>query len=228
MLTAFSICLIAAAISSPADEMRAAADDVQRLPPETRSAVRYLTVYPLPAANRPDAVKVISYVLNSVSQTRAVSQPELISPTLIRFSISQYAPRQDEFAAWYQAWEKLAEADPYFHLRTEVIAEATDTNHKSTAVTASFSDEHSKSNSLKIVTTDGGWADLSAAAQLHAATHSIGPLLRADYFIAQATTTPRYYEFTGIPDTENEFLKSLGVDRSAIDHLRECWRKFGR
>ena len=220
MLIALSICSIVAALSSPADEIRAAAADVQQLPPETRMAARYLTVYPIAAADRPDAVKVISYVLNSLSRTRAISQPVLISPTLIRFSIYQYAPRQEEFAAWYQAWEKLAGVDPYFHLQTEVIADATGVNHKSNAVAAPFFESHNKPNSLKIVTTDGGWADLSAAAQLRTATHSIGPLLRADYFIAQATTTPRYYEFTGIPDTENEFLKSLGVDRGVIDRLR--------
>ncbi len=31
---------------------------------------------------------------------------------------------------------------------------------------------------------------------------------------------PRYYEFAGIPATESEFLKSLGVDAATIDRLR--------
>ncbi len=66
------------------------------------------------------AYQTTSYVLNALSRTRAISQPVLVSPTLVRFSISQYAPRQEEFAAWFAAWEKLVEFDPYFHLRTEV------------------------------------------------------------------------------------------------------------
>ena len=73
---------------------------------------------------------------------------------------------------------------------------------------------------MKTVTTDGGWVDLQAAARLRAATRSAGALLRADYFVTQATIPPRYYEFAGVPESESEFLKSLGVDQKVIDRLR--------
>src|SRR6185436_11646045 len=75
-------------------------------------------------------------------------------------------------------------------------------------------------SAFQTVTLDGGWADLAAGAKLRANTNSIGAILRADYFIAQATTPPAYYDFAGIPSSENEFLKSLGVDREVIDRLR--------
>jgi hypothetical protein len=220
MLATLSICLGLMAITSPADEVRAAVVDVQRLPPEARLATRYLTLYSIAPAQRREAVQVVSYVLNALSRTRAISQPVLVAPTLVRFSISQYAPRQDEFAAWFGAWEKLAETDPYFHLRTEVLARFEDRNRKAEGNKASISASSGSSSDLKTVTTDGGWADPYAAAQLRAATHSTGALLRADYFLVQATTTPRYYEFSGVPGNENDFLKSLGVDRDVIDHLR--------
>jgi hypothetical protein len=44
--------------------------------------------------------------------------------------------------------------------------------------------------------------------------------LRADDFVARATVTPHYYAFAGVPATETEFLKSLGVDAATIDRLR--------
>jgi hypothetical protein len=72
----------------------------------------------------------------------------------------------------------------------------------------------------RIVTTDGGWTDLAAAERLRNATHSIGALLRADCFIANVTIPPRYYEFAGIADNENDFVKSLGLDRAVVDRLR--------
>ena len=99
----------------------AAAADVESLPTASQPSVRYLTLYAIEPAKRRQAFQTVGYVLNSIAQTRAISQPVLVSPTLVRFSIGQYAPRADEFAAWFVPWEKLAEADPYFHLRTEVV-----------------------------------------------------------------------------------------------------------
>ena len=161
-------------------------------------------------------------------RTRAISQPVQISPTLLRFNIAQFASQKDDFIAWLAAWEKLAEGDPYFHLRTEVLAKAEGGKGKADGTnaenhgspTASRSAFRVPNSALKTVTTDGGWVDLSAAARLRAASGSNGALLRADYFVAQATIAPRYYEFAGVPETENEFLKSFGVDQTAIDRLR--------
>jgi hypothetical protein len=209
------ILLLSAVFSiTPTDEMRAAAADVETLPAVARPSVRYLTLYAIDPAQRRQAFQTVSYVLNSIARTRAISQPVLVSPMLVRFSIGQYAPRADEFAAWFGAWEKLAETDPYFHLRTEVAV--------GSAKREPISSKQAKSQQLatKIVTTDGGWADLQAAARLRSATHSAGALLRADYFVTQATIPPRYYEFAGVPESENEFLNSLGVDQKVIDRLR--------
>jgi hypothetical protein len=205
---------------APADEMRAAAADVENLPITSRPSVRYLTLYAIEPSKRRQAFQTVDYVLNSLARTRAISQPVLVSPTLVRFSIGQYAPRADEFAAWFGAWEKLAETDPYFHLRTEVAVKAEFGRRKAEAAGSRNSAFRLPPSALKTVTTDGGWADLQAAARLRAATHSTGALLRADYFVTQATIPPRYYEFAGVPESESEFLKSLGVDQKVIDRLR--------
>ena len=207
------LSLAAVLAVSPADEMRAAAADVETLPAVARPSVRYLTLYAIEPDKRRQALQTVGLVLNSIAQTRAISQPVLVSPTLVRFSVNQYAPRPNEFAAWYGAWEKLSETDPYFHLRSEItIGSAKRETNPSKALKTPLA--------TKIVTTNGGWVDLQAAARLRAATHSTGALLRADYFITQATIPPRYYEFAGVPESEGEFLKSLGVDQKVIDRLR--------
>src|SRR5258708_945957 len=123
MLVLLPICFAVALCASPADEMRSAVADLQQQPPETRAGIRYLTLYSIDANDRADAIKVASYVLNSLSRTHAISKPVVVTPTLVRFSIAQYAPRSEEFTAWVGAWEKLAESDPYFHLRTQMIAD---------------------------------------------------------------------------------------------------------
>ena len=70
------------------------------------------------------------------------------------------------------------------------------------------------------MTLDGGWLDLAAVAKLRAASGSAGAVLRADDFVARAAATPHYYALAGIPPTEAEFVKSLGVNGATIDRLR--------
>ncbi|MCC7085947.1 MAG: hypothetical protein IT427_13170 [Pirellulales bacterium] len=214
------IFLIAVVAIAPADEVRAAAADVERLPHEAQAGVRYLTLYNIEPSRRMQALRVVNYTLNALSRTRTISHVTSISPTLVRFSVAQFAPRPDEFTAWFNAWEKLAESDPYLHLRTEVVEQGRGSRGEgqdTVNIHRSFLDSRS---SHLIVSTDGGWTDLAAAARLRSATHSIGALLRADYFVATVTAAPQYYELAGIPDNETDFVKSLGLDRNVVDRLR--------
>ena len=225
LLTLLAPALVLSAMSAlgqtPASELRAAVADLERLPPEVRPGVRYLSLYAVSPERRDETARVAGYLLNALSRTRAISRPDAVSPTLLRFSISSYIGNGQEFQAWSAAWEKLVEAEPYWHLRTEVAA---DTSRQSAG-----SRKQSGSSLLPpanrllptaTVTVDGGWTGLDAAAQLRAFTVSTGALLRADDFIARASASPDYYNFAGVPDTEEKFLKSLGVDPATIDRLR--------
>jgi hypothetical protein len=209
--------LLSAVLSTmPADEVRAAAADVGCLPREVQPGVRYLTLYNIEPQHRAETLQVVNYTLNSLSRARVISHVKPISQTLVRFSIAQYAPQAEEFTAWSAAWEKLAELDPYFHLRTEVAVKGRGLRDEGRENSSSLDPR----SSLLTITTDGGWADLAAAARLRTATHSIGAVLRADYFVANASVPPRYYEFAGIAANENDFVKSLGLDRKVVDQLR--------
>jgi hypothetical protein len=184
--------------ASPARELRAAVADCERLPAASRPGVRYLTVYNIPEADRPKTIRTCNAVLNFVSRERAMMRLQQVTPTLFRFSIAHVAADPHAYKVWVQQWEKIAEFDATFHLRTEVAY-------------------HGK---ISQVTTDGGWVGLDNAKRLATLTYSIGAVLRADYFVAAAATPPHYYELAGIPKTEAEFVKSLGLDQQTIDRLR--------
>ena len=96
----------------------------------------------------------------------------------------------------------MAGEDPYFHLKTQVLDPG--------------------SRQVKTVYTDGGWLDLAEAAELRASTQSGGAILRADYFLARATTTARggfYYQLAGVAEREADFYRQLGLDVATIGRL---------
>ncbi len=204
---------------SPASELQAAVADLERLPPETRAGVRYLSLLAIPEPRRVEARRVVSYTLNALSRVRTIAPPTAISSTLVRLSISNYVADGQQFAAWSAAWEKLAEADPYWHLRTEVLALSGPKSPARQAPTGRPQAADDK-NLLRQITIDGDWLDAALVARLKAGTLSSGGILRADDFIARATTSPLYYDFAGIPATQDEFLKTLGIDSATIDRLR--------
>lgn len=188
---------------TPASELHAAVCDCASLPAEQRASVRYLSLYAIAEHDRDECSGVLSYAVNSLSRTRRITGIHWVSDTLGRISISDYAPAADEFKAWYSAWEKCVELEPYWHIRTEILV-----------------GQKGKDAKTQTVTVDGGWVGLPDAQKLKLYTASNGAILRADYFIATALQTPRYYDFAGIPATEGEFVKSLGLQVEIIEKLR--------
>ncbi|HEX3997143.1 MAG TPA: hypothetical protein VHX65_01165 [Pirellulales bacterium] len=219
LVAVLAMFAITALAQTPESELRAAVADVEQLPAEVRPGVRYLSLYAIPAARRPAATQVVAYTLNSLSRTRAIFVPTTMSPTLLRFSISNFVTDGREFAAWSAAWEKLVESDPYWHLPTEVAVSSGPTDPTRQAPTPTKAAQAATAAALR-VTTDGGWVGLDQAAKLRSLTTSAGAILRADDFIARSTVPPAYYAFSGIPATETEFLKTLGVESETIERLR--------
>ena len=204
---------------TPATELAAAVADCRSLPVEARPVVRYLSLYNIEPSKRDDVARVASYAVNALSRTRTIVQPAKVSETLYRISIADYTASREEFRSWSTAWEATAELDPYWHLRTEVLASIA-TQRKLPTQSTSLRSQVPAKASTKIVTVAGGWTGLENATALQAMTGSIGGLLRADFFIFSALSSSRYYEFAGVPATEAEFLKSLGIDSKTIDRLR--------
>ena len=73
---------LSALAQSPESELRAAVADVERLPPDVRPGVRFLSLYAIPPERRAETAHALSYTLNALSRTRAIFRPTAITPTL--------------------------------------------------------------------------------------------------------------------------------------------------
>ena len=211
---------------SPASELASALADAEQIHAHDRATTRYLSLYAIPRDRRDEVAAVAGYTLNALSRSRAIVPPKRITDTLLRFNIEHYTTNQTETAAWLAAWEKIAQIDPYWHLRTEVISVGNALRgvpalpHVVTTSTRPTERHRGRSLQIETVTVPGGWTNLAVAARLQALTGSAGAVLRADHFITVATIPPRYYEFAGVAAKEADFLKSLGVDAKKIEQLR--------
>jgi hypothetical protein len=217
-------CGEAARGQSPAAELARAVADCEQLPAVERSGSRYLSLYALAREDRPRAIAVVSFVLNSVSRSRLLVRPRVVDATLLRFSLANYTTNEAERHAWFDAWEELAKVDPYWHLQTEV-AIAADSGPRLVAGGGKPAQIRApaplqSAAAIRTVTTDGGWVGLQNAARLKALTGSQGALLRGEWFVEKTAQPPAYYQFAGIPSTQAAWLKSLGIDAAAIDRLR--------
>ena len=236
VLCAVVACAAIAQGRPPAAAAAAALADLRSQPAGRRHTLRYLI-----AASDQEAV-AISYVLNAVSRSRLIVRPEVIdssqqavgdeegqrpfaghlSPTLLRIDLTDYAnPREPGTLAELQsAWEKLVEIDPYFHVQTQV-AVAVGNKHQAAGNKGRQAPGVSPvtNAAIKIVTVDGGWIPANVSRDLKLATASAGPVLRGDFFVAHASQAPHYYNFAGVPSTEDGLLKRLGIDRAQIDKL---------
>lgn len=184
---------------SPSSEAHAAYLDCAKVRAEAQPGCRYFTLYAVPKERRAETAKVLSYTLNALSRSRVITAPVWVSDTLARFSLVSYAPTAQEYIEWQKAWESLGQRDTSFGIITEIIDPTT--------------------KKFTITRVDGGWLP-NDYQKLKAATATNAPILRADWFIYHALTTPSYYQFAGVPATEGEFLKSLGLDAKVIAALR--------
>jgi hypothetical protein len=195
LLLTTAVPLLAA---SPASELAAAIDDLARnVAPDDWRTTRYVSFYHVPEKERATQRAVLAYVLNSVSRAATLVPLHVVggdATALVRIDLEDYRLPAE-------TWEALvADREPYWHLTTDVLEPVT--------------------KKRAIVYTDGGWVGLEAARRLRDRTGSGGAIVRGDWLIAKATTTPHYYQLAGIGATLAEWQKLVGVDAKAIVALR--------
>lgn len=195
-----ALILTLAVLTSPLDsEIAAASADAARLGPSAAQA-RYLTLYNVPEADRPELVAAVSLLVNSFSNVATIHRPVAVSPTLLRVDLSTYVRTAGDYRTLALAWDAVAASDPYLHLKTEVLDPRTQRR------TAVF--------------TDGGWVNLAEAAKLRALTGSAAGLLRADWYVATCCRPEAYHELAGIPKTLGEYLGARGISLKAANDLQ--------
>jgi hypothetical protein len=93
---------------SPASEQEAALIHSAKLSPEVACHTRYLTTYSVAEADRADYRKLADYWPNGLS-----TEPDRVKPT--RVSDTLYAIDLRDYGWSPETWEKLLDAEPWFH-----------------------------------------------------------------------------------------------------------------
>lgn len=211
--------------------------------------VRYISLYNYPRPIREKVAQSTAWVINSMSVKRQLRGPGyLLVPgtdgTLMRVVFS-------DFGWPGKAWDNLAElgsgpelkrqADPYFHFtieqggfeiqkveKTRQVARR-DGYGRTYYVNETYHEEKKVEVPNKKTFAAAPWLAMekehaklgSTIGGLALMCDSTNPILRADYFLANAFVTPRYYEFFGLKaqaqgGKEQDFRNIFGVDEKAV------------
>ena len=195
-----------AAVGSPAAAVRAAHADAVDLPYGVARQVRYLALYAVPEADREEVLRVLSFHCNSLSRESELAPPRVVGGGVVRINLLDYG--------WKAAtYDKLAEADPYFHEQVTVVKETPgryvyDAYGRGSWVAG-------KKQEVK-QTAAARWLPAQEMTDLIAWTQSPAPVLRADWFVAytavQADRKVGYYDLLSLGKKEADFQTLIGAD----------------
>lgn len=181
-------------VAVPRDAVGWAVADIVTVPEHSRRYQRYLWVPPWLDY---DAVRVTNYAINlSVgSKARSLTYPELVANGwLLRYDLRHLAPKEHDLARVIRVWDSHAFDDPFFHVPQVAIDAGKD------AIAAPHLDD-------------------DAYGVLLNETHSAAPILRADWFVAQALSTidgGRYYDWMGYRRSSRGELKPGETELKAL------------
>ena len=182
------------AIATPADAVGWAVADIMTLPASQRPYQRYLWV---PPWHTYDTVRVANYAINmSVgSHATTIQYPELVAGGwLLRYDLRRLAPKSHDLARVIRVWDTHAFDDPYFHVPRLAIDAGKD------AIAAPH-------------------LDAKAYDVLLEETHCAAPILRVDWFVAQALSTldgGRYHDWMGYRRKSRGELKQGETELTAL------------
>ncbi len=217
-------------LHNPADAVLHAVRDMETLPADARTYVRYLTLYNIPAKALATEIKVLNGHLQHLSREPDL-QPGYLVPgsggTLLRVNIQDYG--------WsVKTWEALANEDPYFHVDIVHGAGASTTATGKDVVnwpggiwpgdgkfyakdSFTFYQERPTVTKRAIAPLfTQSPAHVAALGKVVADTQSQVPILRADWFFNQTAAVvnrkTNYYTFLDMK-TQKDFEERIGFDR---------------
>jgi cytochrome c553 len=210
-----SLCLsFAAEVAAQSEVLAAVSADLRRLPEGARISARYLRLDNIPADDREKAYQAIAGHLQHLSTATDITPPAVVQGTagaLLRLNL-------DDYYIAAATWERLADADPYDHVKLNVT-------EPWPGGTWPGDGTHYAAGSFPYTRTISAFAPVGLPAEhkllLDVAymTHSRAPVLRADWFFnqtaAQQGRNPGYYDFLGIKDKKTfEALGGFDAKRS--------------
>lgn len=192
------------------DAVNFAVIDVANLPVEVRPYIRYLSLHNLPPAMWAAYSQTLDFTLLSLSRRRTLAfGTPVAGGALLRVNL-------DDYGLPNQAWDDLAEKgsgpvrvakkqdqpEPYFQVKTPAGRKVK--KRVKVNVPAYYGDD-GKTYDWRWEDREedapglahGPWINPTAVTTLSAALTTNHPVLRADWFLANATITPAYNELLG-------------------------------
>jgi len=202
---------------SPNDSVIAAAADAASIAdPDIRYATRYLSLHHIPAAERAAYMQTLDFILNSLSRRRAISYAQTVNGSngaVVRIFLDSYGINATAFenlairgSGPVRISTKRDQPEEYFATRKGETKKVTKQRQKKDAQgRLLFYDAGTpretpalEDYTEEVKTFSGSWFDPAAMLALQTAVKSEYPIIRADWFIANASLAPAYYELLGI------------------------------
>lgn len=197
--------------------------DLSRLTPELRARVRYLSLHNLPEADRVEAAQVLNGHCNSLSRESDLAPLQAVPGTaggLLRVHLDDYG--------WETAtWEKLAGADPWYHVQVETVEPwpgGVWRDEGKFYPAGAFTYKTTKGALAPWLIT--GPAGKQQIADVIGWTGSKAPIVRADWFFAQTAAQEGrrvgYYDFLGVKDQKGfeQLVRFDGKLAAKLEHRR--------
>lgn len=203
-------------VYTPNDCILFALHDLQSLDPSLHHHCRYLSLAHMPAKQRPAYIQTLDFVLNSLSRRQSMIYCTPVfgsNHTVVRVMLNEYRQTGD-------GWESLASRgsgpqrvaaktdapDPYYTVNLGEITQQVQRKDKNGTLLYWDGDKSKPVYDEVKGLAAGTWFDITAYRTIQTSTKSNHPILRADWFIANASLNPAYSEMLGVK-TLAEFNK---------------------
>jgi hypothetical protein len=218
LLASLVVLTASTALAGPSEAVAAMAADLSRQPAETRPYLRYLWE-PRPGDDR---YKDRLYHLNELSTEADFAVLARVGADLYRFDTRDVGWDDSKHTRSQRAaYERLAEADPYFHVQLTTTTEETERYGKQRA-DGSWYDVEDRKTGKKTTKTQAASAPHLPTVEITYAiqqTQSQCPILRADwwqwYTSIQANRKAGYYDFLGVKNRD-DFFELVGADLKSV------------
>lgn len=223
-------------VRTPVDAVRAALADGQSLPPARQPYARYLSAHFAPEAERADYARATSFLINSLSRERAIAPVAVVAEGgLLRVLL-------DDYGIDPKAWDKLAATgsgpqatqtpEPYFQTRLVQIVDQYEDQERVKRVP--IRDNYGRTywreqkttervrvgSSKNFVLAAAPWLHAEGIAALQTLTQSQTPVVRADWWLANASIAPGYYDLLSLGARVEDFEALAFADRKLAERAR--------
>lgn len=247
MLTTFAMVALAQvpapAILSPWDAVRLAWQDVQTVPLPRRMYTRYLSFYDKPLTERANYIGCLNFLVNSLSREKILTRVHVVDSenSLVRIFLDDYSIDGRKFDSLVQQGSGPAASrtpEPYFYTQlvqdVDVFEEkryvyrdpprydayrrplARLPDREVVEKVKTGTRKEKRQAAAPWIAPDGG----RAIAYLVAATQSPTPIVRGDWFIANSSISPGYYNLLGLGDFIKDFEKLVFADSKLAEQAR--------